>query len=737
MKILCLFLFFLAQFLLSKQSIVVLDKESKKPITSVNVKEKCLEGKCKDSIRILRTNKFGKTVLTFNTLTEVTISYVGYKTHKDTLKTNEERLVYLESSPVLMRDIVTTGQIVAQSAQNSIFPVKIIDRTRIEGQATNNLRDLFATQLNIQVSQDNVLGAGMSINGVSGQNVKIMIDGVPVIGRLNGNVDISQINLNNVERVEIIEGPMSTIYGTDALGGVVNIITKTSFNQQPDFRINSFYESVGNYNFDGDFTYNFTKEDRINVNGGRYFFDGYSPIDTSRFQLWKPKEQIFGDVSYVHSFDKLNFRVNSRYFFEHIWNKGQPREPYFENAFDDHYRTFRLTNSMYLEGEISNNKFINLIVSYSNFMRRKNTFLRDLVTLQDILTNSENDQDTSRFNNLLLRGTYSSDGYIENLSYQAGFDINFDDATGARIDTTGNAVRVNDYALFTSIQYKLLEELTIQPAVRFIYNTLYSAPVVPSFNLKYEISDKLKVRGSYSRGFRAPTLRELYFFFVDINHNIRGNQDLRAEFSNSYNLALSYTIQRDNSVYMLEPKFFYNDIRNQITLANVNSTLFSYVNLGRFQTVGGELQLKYLLDGFNFNLGLNYIGRNSILSDTLPSLGFRYTPEVSLNINYDVSLIDAKFNIFYKYFGKQPGYSVDFDGKLSEFTIDSYNMMDASLSREFLDKKLNLQLGVRNLFDVRNVNNGGGASGGVHSSGSNFMTVGYGRTLFTSLKVNL
>jgi len=109
------------------------------------------------------------------------------------------------------------------------------------------------TQLNIRIGQDNILGSSMSINGLSGQNVKVMVDGVPVIGRLEGNIDLSQINMNNVSKIEIIEGPMSTIYGTDALGGVVNIITQDPVSDGMQFDANGYYESVYQVNFDGKF----------------------------------------------------------------------------------------------------------------------------------------------------------------------------------------------------------------------------------------------------------------------------------------------------------------------------------------------------------------------------------------------------------------------------------------------------------------------------------------------------
>ena len=66
----------------------------------------------------------------------------------------------------------------------------------------------------------------MSMQGISGENVKILIDGVPVLGRLDGNIDLSKINLNDVDQIKVIEGPQSVSYGTNGMAGTINIIIK-------------------------------------------------------------------------------------------------------------------------------------------------------------------------------------------------------------------------------------------------------------------------------------------------------------------------------------------------------------------------------------------------------------------------------------------------------------------------------------------------------------------------------
>ena len=125
-----------------------------------------------------------------------------------------------------IKEVVVTGQITEKSIEDAVHKVRIISGKKINSGLFTDLGQVLEKELNIKLAQDNILGSSISLQGISGQNVKVLIDDVPVIGRMNGNIDLSQISLNNIERIEIIEGPLSTIYGTDALAGTINIITK-------------------------------------------------------------------------------------------------------------------------------------------------------------------------------------------------------------------------------------------------------------------------------------------------------------------------------------------------------------------------------------------------------------------------------------------------------------------------------------------------------------------------------
>ena len=105
--------------------------------------------------------------------------------------------------------VVITGQHETKKVNDVVQNVKIIDRKVIDEKNLTTLRELLVNEAGMRITQDNALGTNVSMQGISGQNVKILIDGSPVIGRLNGYVDISQISLSDIEKVEIVEGPLS------------------------------------------------------------------------------------------------------------------------------------------------------------------------------------------------------------------------------------------------------------------------------------------------------------------------------------------------------------------------------------------------------------------------------------------------------------------------------------------------------------------------------------------------
>lgn len=685
--------------------------------------------------KIAITDQTGKARLVSEKRFVLVISKMGFVTISDTLNPGESKTYTMEGNNLNLKNVIITGQFEPTVADKSVQRIRIIDRKRIEQQGAVNLRDLLTNELNVRISQDGVLGSQMSLMGLGGQNVKILIDGVPVIGRNDGNIDISQLNLNNIERVEIVEGPMSVIYGTDALGGVINLITRKPGGKQYTAGVNTYYETVGTYNIDANAGVAY-KKTQFGISGGRNFFDGYSEKEDPRMRAmqWKPKEQYFADAQFRLRLNKQSHRLFSQYFDEKITARSAPVvTPYEVTGLDDYFVTIRTTNSLYSDFVFNNRATLNLINSFSTYERRKIAYVKNLVSGEENLVASPSAQDTSRFNLILLRGTYTTNT-THRVNSQLGYDINIENGEGEKLEN--GRQQIGDFAAFYISDIKPSKRLTLRQGIRFIYNTRYGAPVIPSLNMKYDISSSLSLRASYAQGFRAPSLKELSLFFVDINHNIKGNSNLKAERSNNFLLSLTYLKEFRKVYWKIDGSLFYNNISDMISLAisDAATQLYTYVNIDEFKTQGINLNSDAQYKNVRVSLGYSLTGRYNQLSKTSNTADFLYANEYRGNITYTFAKLKTDVSVFYKYNGEVPTYLED-NGNIYQGFTQSYQMIDASISKRLFSNRLIIIAGAKNLADVKAINFSGAAT--AHSSGSGSTLMAMGRYYFTSIRINL
>lgn len=666
----------------------------------------------------------------------------GFVTWSDSVNPSIDTLVVrLVQKTDSLSEVVITGQYGAIDPAATVQPVRIINRERIDAQGAQTLNDVLSTELNIRRSQDPVLGSSMSLQGLSGENVKILVDGVPMIGRLNGSMDLSQISLSNVERIEIVEGPLSVNYGTNALAGAVNLITKRTQGNTFSIQSDNYYESSGNYNFTGRIGGRY-RNTILSASGGRNFFDGWSPwhkpfyvdwqplADSSRYDPWKPREQVFASLYAGHYYKRGSFGLMADGFNEVIINRGLPRQPYGESAFDDYYTTRRASLSLNWKHQLNALHSIQCIGAASDYHRIKNTYYRSLLTLEDQLVETAGTQDTSTFRLYMLRATVVRGGDSLRLKYEAGIDLNTETTSGQRIED--RAQWMGDYAVFATAEYKPHDKVSVRGGLRYAYNTVFTSPLTPSVHARFDITDHFFMRASYASGFRAPSLKELYFYFVDINHNIKGNEDLRAEQSDNIIASLNWRSSSNKRRTMFSLTGFYNDIHNLITLALLRGTEYTYVNIGRFKTNGVSFTTDVHTSKWHINAGVVYTGRYNIYSEETSLAPFTWSPEARISVIWNTGWNDLAFAVFYKYTGITPGFSADENGEILNTSIDDYHTADLTLSKKWMKGKLITEAGVRNLADVRNVQ-ANISSGAAHSS-AGAMNVATGRQYFATVR---
>jgi len=653
--------------------------------------------------------------------------------------------IQLQETGISLEDAVVTGQFGKQSLRNSVYQVRTIDSERIRLRGATSIQTVLNTELGIRFSNDPVLGTtDIQLMGMTGQSVKILLDGVPMVDRGATRESLGQIDINTVERIEIVEGPMSVIYGTDALAGVINIITKKgdgSDNLTISARIQE--ETVSDeYNA-------FTKKGSHNENVGvtwqkngfqlfgnvtRNNLGGWQGDSSGRLKAWMPKEQMLYSGGLGYRKDKWNawYRFNGTD--ETIQFLGNINV--LNTAADKDYITKRLFHQAQGEYQISDKLGFTGALSYTDYSRKTLSTNIDFNTGKRTLSLDAAGQDKSVFTTLFFRGT-ALYKVSPNVTLLPGIEINNNNSSGQRI--LGSPT-INEYAFFVSSELKITPAIKLSPGLRFIKNSVYDAPpVIPSVNAKITLNKSFDLRMGYARGFRSPALRELYFNFHDASHSINGNVNLKAEYSNSFNAFLVWHALQKSSLKITSTLGgFYNIFHDRIDTGfdPTNPTQTTYLNISLFKTTGISLDNKFHWKNLQTTLGATYIGTyNEIVEDAegiaeLPE--FVWSPEVNANFMYSFPKISTTISLFYKFTGKKPAYAIINSTPVTASLrqISSYNMADLTVTKT-IGKYINLIGGAKNLFNLTSIKNTTIGSG-HDASGPGFS----GRSYFLGMNIH-
>lgn len=665
------------------------------------------------------------------------------------------------SMSIDLDDIVVTAQYAPTDSKSALHNIRTINRTTIEQQGATNLEQLLLQDLNVRIQQDQITGSQMRLLGIGGENVKIMIDGVPVIGRLDGNIDLGQINLNNIERVEIIEGPMSVNFGTDAIGGVINLISRKSQLDPINIQLSQQLETRGENRSMLDAGIRLKDNLLLQLSTGYDDFSGFTEDGNLRNLPWNPKQQAYTNASLRHDFKEDNsIRYQFDFLDERVTDLGNVVRPQFKPyAFDNFYLTRRSNHAIAHEGSIGENYYWKNTLAYNHFNRKLHNYRSNFDENEQIFQTTESD--TTVFQLWMLRSVFASRFTDSPFNFQVGIDLHQEFASGQRIYDINSddptRTFISDYAVFGTLRYRPSVPLTMELGMRASQNSRYNAPIVPSFRMKYQLNEDWQFRASYGRGFRSPSLKELFLNFIDTNHFILGFEnlkqhvssigwDLGAETSDNIQLNLNYRKQSEGRAWSGQLQTFYNNIDNQIQLfayaldngeviPDISSLQYTYFNIAKKQVLGANLRLNYQWKNWQFGSGFSRIGysiRYGDLSDVLQD--FTFANEWNARMSYHNPSTKTRASIFVRGNDRFVNYFPDTENNqpiVSEQIQDGFTMLDATITQQLWHDRLNLTIGARNLLDVQQVNLTGGSMSG-HSSGD-AMNIGVGRSFFTQI----
>lgn len=674
-----------------------------------------------------------------------------------------------------LNEVVITGQYNKQSVSKSIYEVQVINRRQIERLAANNLTDVLNHTLNLTIFPNSSTGkSSVSLFGLDGQYFKILVDNIPLLNEegLGNNTDLTQINLDDIEQIEIVEGSMGVEYGADAVSGIINIITKKSSRHKWEITPYIQEETIGNeYNLSDkgrhiqslSIGHNISDKWYANASFYRQDFKGHFGERKGKNHLlndglrgyeFLPKQQwsVKGLLRYNHENFNAFYRIE--YFDEAIqrYNRTVRENPdpatliTRPSASDEDHFTNRMFHHLGVEGKFAKKWDYNWTFSYQEQKRQVDDFTYFIKTGEK--RNLQHYELESK-NGIYSKGTTSSTLEFLPLKVQLGYELF--NIKGFASPFSGEFIqdpinkRSESYDFFGSAELALTDKFNIRLGIRYMMNSAFSNEVALSLSSKYALPNGYELRAIVGTSPRNPNYDELYTYFVDVNHNVLGNENLQPERGSSVFLHLKKDYWFRDSTVRWSNKLsgYYLNVDDRIELAVVNTTplVYQFININKFRTWGLTYQQTLGFGNLQFGTGFVFAGQSkSINSEENWNDDFLYSLSMNANLSYEFPEAQTLISVLYKFNGPEEEYvqrQYQGDNVMTKGKRDSFQWLDASIRKHFFDKRFELTVGARNLLNVTRVNSSAFSGGELHSNAMTSLLLGYGRSYFVKLQYNL
>lgn len=626
---------------------------------------------------------------------------------------------------------------------NVAVPVQIISQKTIQQAGSLRLSDILSEQTGLFMT--NGFGTGVSMQGLNPDYTLILIDGEPLIGRMSGVLDLKRIAVGNIKQIEIVRGPSSSLYGSEAMAGVINIITDKS-------KINSLGLTAryGTYNTADFGLKGSIRNNRINYQGFGNFYrtDGFSIRPNSRERSIAPIERITQQHQLGYRFSdrtqvSVSFRLNNETIKNNITvtNNGNAINSVGYEKNNDLNTTLQLAHKF-------NEKVKNTTRLYGTYFKS----VQDLITdngapyvdeFRQSFGRAENQTDI-QFNDRLEMNV--GGGYI----HETARSTRYDNSSSVKTNRIGYA--------YLQTEWKALDRLTLIGGARYDHNELFAAAFSPKLALQYKINNKLSLKASVGRGFKAPDFRQLYLNFTNTaagSYSVFGSVEaqkiiselnrlgqisslepafyglstLKPEFSTGFNIGIHF---QDNK-WSVSANIFRNNIKNLIDSRLVayrtgGAQIFSYLNVKNAFTQGIETDVQYKVNkNLSLTAGYQFLLTGDQAEIDAINAGKVFTRDQNgfsrrMNRSEYVGLPNrskhmANFKILYSkdaffantrlvYRSKWTTTDTDGNGLFNsnDAFAKGYLQMNAAVGYEF-NKGLSLQAGTDNLFNYTDVIN--------------------------------
>ena len=631
-----------------------------------------------------------------------------------------------------LQEVVVTGTGTQHLLKNAPVQTEVISHRQLQQYAGRSIEDILAGLTASFDFSENDMGSHLQMNGLGNSYVLILIDGRRLHGDNGGENDLSLIDPHNIEKIEIVKGASSALYGSDAIAGVINIITRKHREQGLMVENTSRMGSYGDLR----------QHNGLALNYGP--LQSYTNFQLQHSDGWQNTSEEAPSQTEYHILDSRNKTVNRHTNWqvaEHLtYQPTKSLELYADGSIywkriyrpSGHHpgvdvKTWDLQydNSSLAAGGKWKLNDTDVITLDADWKRHAYYYAYTDTTLTDgyvkgrftnyypYFPGDEELQSDQRLFTTSLKGVFSLSA---NHRLSTGLDYRYDWLEAPMRVKDGKATD-NTQALYAQDEWSCTVNggsaaVSLTPGLRLTRNEGFGLRLTPKLSAMFKASEALRLRATWSQGYKTPTPKELHYQYVRNMSGVYlylGNDDLRPQTSNYFGLSAEYT--QGQFTVTLAP--YYNKVDNMIALVTIPQSLApgdlitkydpvrvrQYQNIEDAKTYGLDLTLRYQTRHFTAGGSYSYLDTeaNQYDSDdeamhsvTIDGMA-RHKANVYATWSHDFS---SRYQLGIGLYGRLSSkryYQIDGDGK-------GYQLWRITTTHQ-IGRQLRLEAGVDNIFD--------------------------------------
>lgn len=620
--------------------------------------------------------------------------------------------VYAAEEAVNTRDVVVTASRTEQEIKETPSAVEVITREDLDKTGAHNLADALRMATSINVSSPAMAGSNVTVRGMSTRHTLIMVNGRRLVSEGSystaNSYELERINMENVERIEIVRGPVSSLYGSDALGGVINIITRKpdkeqfTFSLSPQRYTDKTSSGIDNYSM----RYDTGKGNKWSwiVSADRTENDAYENDDKTTKNQFGRRENLNMEGTYDLAKDRY-LDVSINLLREDLNGRSTETTGALRN---DKYENTRDQYSLGLRGKTKNGDY-QIRTYYGEHDKTNKGFIISNGNLADFdvsnrktwtLEGSVSTQLSDR-HLLTTGGEYRTEKYR---GTRIGSGDKVFDITYGNLTKQGSEADIDYSALYVQDEWLVSDRLLVIPSLRYDDSNRFSGNTSPKLGMTYKMNDNYRLKFSAGKGFKAPTLDDMYMEMTKIMGgmvvHVTGNPDLKPEKSTSYELG----IEGERGSTFGKLTYFVNDVTDLISTESKMTVIpvpggapirrfdSTYLNEDKADIDGIEFEVgRHLSDKFTLKMNYTYLDATGTTGQRLEG---RAKHQGTVQLHYDNVRENGISAVLWNEWKKDYLYSS------SSNISKTYALWNVSVNKKW-NENFSSYIGVDNIFNKK------------------------------------